>query len=253
MKLKDKVAIVTGAAMGIGSGIAKTFSREGALVVIADINESVSQNTLKDIRLNSKNSIFIRTDVKKSDDIQGMIKETIKTFGKLDILVNNVGYFISKNVEDTSEEEWDFIQNTNLKSTFLCCKYVIPYLRTTKGNIINISSMVGVQGMFNSAAYSATKAGQIALTKGMAIDFGPIGIRVNAICPAYISTPLAEDWWNQIKDGKILKKQTIERIPVKRFGTIEECGQAALFLASDDASYITGAVLSIDGGVTLGF
>ena len=182
-----------------------------------------------------------------------MINKVIQTFGRLDILVNNAGYHISKNVQETSEEEWEFIINTNLRSTFLCSKYALPHLRKVKGTIINISSMVGLVGQPNAGAYSATKGGQIAMTKNMAIDFAPDGVRVNVICPGWIQTPLVEDWFNQQKDPEAARKYIFGQHPLGRIGTIEECGQAAAFLASDEALFMTGSVITLDGGITLGY
>ena len=199
-------------------------------------------------------TIYVKTDVTSSESIRNMIDTTIKAFGKLDILVNNAGYHLSKNVEETSEQEWEFIQNTNLRSTFLCSKYAIPHLRKTRGNIINISSMVGLVGQPNAGAYSATKGGQIAMSKGMAIDFAPDGIRVNVICPGWIQTPLVEDWFSQQKDPEAARKYIFGQHPVGKIGTIEDCGKAALFLAcNDDSDFVTGITLNIDGGVTLGY
>ncbi len=144
MKLKDKVAIVTGSSKGIGEGIARVFSQEGAKVVVTCRTENEGRKMADELGAREGKAVFIKTDVKSSQEIQEMINTTIATFGKIDILVNNAGYHISKNVEETSEEEWEFIINTNLRSTFLCSKYAIPHLRKTKGNIINISSMVGL-------------------------------------------------------------------------------------------------------------
>ena len=253
MKLKDKVAIVTGSSKGIGEGIARVFSKEGAKVVVTCRTEEMGRKMAKELGAAKGNAVFIKADVTKSEDIQNMINKTIDTFGKLDILVNNAGYHLSKNVEETSEEEWTFIQNTNLRSTFLCSKYAIPNLKKTKGSIINISSMVGQVGQPNAAAYSATKGGQIAMTQNMAIDFAPDGIRVNVICPGWIQTPLVEDWFSQQKDSEAARKYIYGQHPLGRIGTIEECGYLAAFLASDEALFITGAVFDIDGGVTLGY
>lgn len=253
MKLKDKVAIVTGSSKGVGEGIARVFSQEGAKVVVVCRTEEAGKKMADELGASEGRAIFVQTDVKSSESIQNMINTTIETFGKLDILVNNAGYHISKNVEETSEEEWEFIINTNLRSTFLCSKYVIPYLRKTRGNIINISSMVGLVGQPNAGAYSATKGGQIAMSKGMAIDFAPDGIRVNVICPGWIQTPLVEDWFSQQKDPEASRKYIFGQHPLGRIGTIEECGKAALFLASGDAAFVTGITLNIDGGVTLGY
>ena len=253
MKLKDKVAIVTGSSKGIGEGIARVFSREGAKVVVICRTEDAGKKMADELGASEGRAIFIRTDVTKSEDIQAMIDTTIETFGTLDILVNNAGYHISKSVVETSEEEWEFIQNTNLRSTFLCSKYALPHLIKTKGTIINISSMVGLVGQPNAGAYSATKGGQIAMSKGMAIDFAPFGVRVNVICPGWIQTPLVEDWFSQQKDPAAARKYIYGQHPIGRIGTIEECGTVAAFLASDEASFMTGAVLAVDGGITLGY
>ena len=253
MKLKDKVAIVTGSSKGVGEGIARVFYREGAKVVVICRSEEAGEKMAEELGGAEGKALYVKTDVTKSEDVEKMINKTIDAFGQLDILVNNAGYHISKNVEETSMEEWQFIQNTNLRSTFMCSKYAIPHLRAAKGNIINISSMVGVVGQPNAGAYSATKGGQIAMTKGMAIDFAPDGIRVNVICPGWIQTPLVEDWFSQQKDPQAARKYIYGQHPLGRIGTIEECGTVAAFLASDEASFITGAVIAVDGGVTLGY
>jgi len=253
MKLKDKVAIVTGSSKGIGEGIARVFVKEGAKVVVVCRTEAAGQKMADELGAADGRAIFIRTDLTKTEEIKPMIDKTIETFGKLDILVNNAGYHLSKNVEVTTDEEWEFIQNTNLRSTFLCSKHAIAHLRKTKGNIINISSMVGVVGQPNAGAYSATKGGQIAMSKGMAIDFAPDGIRVNVICPGWIQTPLVEDWFGQQDDPEASRKYIYSQHPLGRIGTIEECGTVAAFLASDEASFVTGAVIAVDGGVTLGY
>ncbi len=253
MRLKDKVAIVTGASKGIGAGIARIFSKEGARVVVICRTEEAGRRMADELGAAEGRSIFIRTDITKIDDIRNMIDKTVEAFGKLDILVNNAGYHISKNAEETSEEEWDFIQNTNLKSTFLCSKYAIPELKKTKGCIINISSMVGQVGQPNAAAYSATKGGQIAMTRNMAIDYAPDGVRVNVICPGWIATPLVEDWFGQQNDPEAARAYIYGQHPLGRIGTIEECGHLAAFIASKEAGFITGSIFDIDGGVTLGY
>lgn len=253
MKLKDKVAIVTGSSKGIGEGIARVFSAEGAKVVVVCRNKEQGLSMAKQLGSDEGRAIYVKTDVTKSESIQDLINTTVKEFGKLDILVNNAGYHISKNIEQTSEEEWDFIQKTNLYSTFLCSKYAVPHLKKTQGNIIHISSMVGLVGQPNATAYSATKGGQIAMTKNMAIDLAKYHIRVNVICPGWIQTPLVDDWFSQQEDEEAAKKYIFGLHPLGRIGTIEECGKAALYLASDDSSFVTGITLNIDGGVTLGY
>lgn len=254
MVLKDKVAIITGGGRGIGKGIAEAFIKEDAMVIIADKNE---ENGLEEVnilnQIKPEGALFIKTDVTSSESIQNMIHTTIDHFGKIDILVNNAGYHISKSVEDTSEEEWDFIMNTNLKSTFLASKYAIPHLRPTQGCIINISSMVGIVGQNNAGAYAASKAGQLGLTKNMALDLATDKIRVNAICPGWIQTPLVEDWFSQQTDPQESKKYIFSIHPLGRIGTVEEVGKAAIFLASDQSAFITGTEIKIEGAITLGY
>jgi len=253
VKLKGRVAIVTGSSKGIGEGIARVFSREGAKVVVVCRTEDAGRRIAEELGSDDGRATYVQADVTRENDIGEMVRRTVETFGRIDILVNNAGYHISKNVEQTSLEEWEFIQNTNLRSTFLCSKYALPYLRKTKGSIINISSMVGVVGQPNAGAYSATKGGQIAMTKGMAIDFAPDGIRVNAICPGWIQTPLVEDWFSQQDDPEASRAYIHGQHPLGRIGTTEECGAVAAFLASDEASFVTGVALPVDGGVTLGY
>ena len=253
MKLKDKVAIITGSSKGIGEGIARVFSQEGAKVVVVCRNQSEGQKIASELGSAQDRALFVKTDVKSSESIRELINTTIEHFGRLDILVNNAGYHISKNAEETSEEEWEFIQNTNLRSTFLCCKYAIPHLRKTKGNIISISSMAGLIGQSRATAYLATKGGQIAMSKGMALDLAHDGIRVNVICPGWIQTPLVEDWFSQQKNPQVEREYVYKKHPLGRIGFIEECGKAALYLASDDAAFVTGITLNIDGGITLGY
>jgi NAD(P)-dependent dehydrogenase (short-subunit alcohol dehydrogenase family) len=253
MKLQGKVAIITGSSKGIGEGIARVFSAEGAKVVVVSRNEQEGLKMAHELGSEDGRAIYMKTDVTSSESIKELVRITVATFGRLDILVNNAGYHISKNVEETSEEEWEFIMNTNLRSTFLCSKYAIPHLRQTKGNIINISSMVGLVGQPNAGAYSATKGGQISMSKGMAIDFAKDGIRVNVICPGWIQTPLVEDWFSQQADPEGSRQYIYDQHPLGRIGTIEECGRAALYLASEDSAFVTGITLNIDGGVTLGY
>lgn len=253
MRLENRVAIVTGGSKGIGAGIAGVFCAEGAAVVIASRGREEGGRMAAALQAAQGRAWFVPTDVTDSASIQALIQATVERFGKLDILVNNAGYHLSKNVEQTSEEEWEFIINTNLRSTFLCSKYAIPHLRQTRGNIINISSMVGLVGQPNAGAYSASKGGQIAMTRGMALDFAADGIRVNALCPGWVQTPLVEDWFSQQEDPEASRKYIFGAHPLGRIGTVEECGKAAAYLASDDAAFVTGITLNLDGGITLGY
>jgi NAD(P)-dependent dehydrogenase (short-subunit alcohol dehydrogenase family) len=253
MRLKDKVAIITGSSKGIGEGCARVFAKEGAKVVITSRHEDEGQKMANRINNEGGIAIYIKVDVSNSKLVQNMINKTISEFGKLDILVNNAAYHISKNIEQTSEEEWDFIIDTNLKSVFLCSKYAMPHLRKTKGAIINMSSMVGLVGQSNAGAYSATKGGIIAMTKGMALDFAKGGIRVNCICPGWIETPLVADWFSQQEDEEKAREYIYSAHPLGRIGTIEECGKVALFLSTEDSSFMTGSIITVDGAVTLGY
>lgn len=250
MRLEGTVAVVTGGGKGIGFGIAEELAREGARVAIAEIDEPSGSKAAETIGNGAR---YFQTDVRDTVSVQQMIADVIGEFGKIDTLVNNAGYHISKTVEETSEEEWDFIINTNLRSVFLCSKYALPHLKKTKGSIINISSMVGLVGQSNAGAYSATKGGIIAMSKGMALDFAGDGVTVNVICPGWIQTPLVEDWFSQQKDPKGAREYIYSRHPLGRIGTVEECGRAAVYLASKDAEFVTGTTINVEGGITLGY
>jgi NAD(P)-dependent dehydrogenase (short-subunit alcohol dehydrogenase family) len=253
MSLEGKVALVTGAAKGIGKGCAQVLSKHGARIAVVDIDAVAGPQTAEEVEASGGRAAFLRADVSKANDVQEMFTRLIELFGRLDVLINNAGYHISKNVEDTSEQEWDYILNTNLKSVFLCSKYAIPHLRETRGSIINMSSMVGLVGQRNAGAYSATKGGIIAMTRGMALDFAKDGIRVNCICPGWVETPLVEDWFGQQADPRAAKTYIYGRHPLGRIATPEEVGEAAVFLCSEQSSFVTGVALPLDGGVTLGY
>jgi len=253
MKLKDKVAIVTGSSKGIGEGIAQVFSTEGAKAVVVCRNEKEGTSMAKQLGSDEGRAVYIKTDVTSSESIRNLIDRTVEIFGRIDILVNNAGYHLSKSIEQTSEDEWDFIQKTNLYSTFLCSKYALPHLKKTKGNIIHISSMVGLVGQANAAAYAASKGGQIALARNMAIDLAKYRIRVNVICPGWIQSPLVDDWFGQQEDEDASREYIFSNHPLGRIGTIEDCGKAALYLASSDSDFVTGITLNLDGGITLGY
>jgi len=253
MQLSGKVAIVTGGAKGIGKGCALVLARAGASVAVADLDEAAGRAVAAEIEGLGARSLFVRSDVGESADVQALIEKVVAHFSGLDILINNAGYHISKSVEHTSEEEWDYILRNNLKSVFLCSKYAIPHLRQRKGSIVNMSSMVGLVGQSNAGAYSATKGGIVAMTKGMALDLASDGIRVNCICPGWVSTPLVEDWFGQQPDPEAARKYIFGVHPLGRIATPEEIGAVALFLASDAAGFVTGVAVPVDGALTLGY
>jgi NAD(P)-dependent dehydrogenase (short-subunit alcohol dehydrogenase family) len=253
MDLKGKVAIVTGAAKGIGKGCAMVLAQAGASVAIADLDEAAGRALADELTSAGSAALAVKCDVSNSGDVRALIESVVAHFGGLDILVNNAGYHISKNIEVTSEQEWDYILRNNLKSVFLCSKYAIPHLRERRGCIVNMSSMVGLVGQTNAGAYSASKGGIIAMTKGMALDFAKDGIRVNCICPGWVQTPLVEDWFGQQPDPDAARKYIYGVHPLGRIATPEEVGRAALFLASDAAAFVTGVALPVDGALTLGY
>lgn len=254
MKLQGKVAIVTGSSKGIGAGVAKVFSEEGAKVVVVARNEQEGSAMAERLGAKEGRAVFVRTDVSDPESVRNLIEATVKEFGKIDILVNNAGFHNSKGIEAITDEEFDYILKTNLYSTYYCSKYALPYLKETKGCIIHMSSMVGLVGQGNACAYAATKGGQIAMAKNMALDLAPYGIRVNVICPGWIDTPLVDEWFLRQEDEQAARKYIYGAHPAGRIGTSEECGKAALFLACpEDSAFITGITLNLDGGITLGY
>jgi len=245
MRLKGKVAIVTGGGLGIGRAIAATFVREGARVVVADLNEGAGRETVGTIQASGGKVCFVRTDVSKVKDTQHMIDVTLATYGRLDILVNNAGVYTRGDVVSTSLEAWNRLLSVNLTGVFLCCKAAIPALRQGGGGaIINISSSVGWQyAAPGIAAYAASKFGVTGLTKAMACDHLPENIRVNCICPGPTDTPLIRGSRTSQELQAFMEAQ-----PIGRLGSPEEIAAAALFLASDEASFVTGVALPVDGG-----
>lgn len=251
MRLKDKVAIVTGGAMGIGKGIVTVFAREGARVVIADVNETAGRETEKELRDQSFDVFFIRCDVSKEEDVKTMIQETIKRYGALHILVNNAGIGVYKSIAEATREDFERCLAVNLIGPFLCTKYAIPHLKASGGgSIINIASVHAVQNVGGTAPYAASKGGLAALTRAAAIDLARDNIRINAICPGWIDTPLVRGIFASSPDPEGMRRRVERRQLLGRLGTPEDVGYAALFLASEEASYITGTLLFVDAGMT---
>jgi len=249
MKLKDKVAIVTGAAKGIGWGIAKVFVDEGAKVVVVDWDDNEGPKTAEELNKKGE-AFFVKCDVSNEDDVKAMIQKTIDTFGRIDVLVNNAGVGVYKSVLDTSSAEWDHCLGVNLKGQFLTAKYAIPHMQKAgKGAIVNISSVHSFATVNGVAPYCASKGGITALTRNMAIDYGP-AIRVNSIAPGWVLTPLIQSIFDSYPDPAAQRKSTEDHQVMKRIGRPEDIGQAAAFLASDEASFITGTQLYVDGGLT---
>ena len=251
MRLRNKVALITGGTSGIGEATALLFACEGAKVAISGRNEERGNAVADLILKGGGQAIFIQTDVSKADDCRRAVDESVRAFGRLDILFNNAGIFFAHTALDCSEEEWDLQIDVNLKGTFLMSKFALPgMIAQGSGVIINNSSGWGLVGGDAAVAYCASKGGVVLLTKAMAIDHGRQGIRVNCICPGDVDTPmLPEDArlrglnWEKYLAGCANR-------PMGRIGTPDEIAKAALFLASDDSSFMTGAALVVDGGGT---
>lgn len=251
MRLAGKVAIITGAGAGIGRATALFFAKEGAEVVVADCDPEKGAKSVRLIKENGGVAIFVQVDVSKAANVKNMVKTTVETYGKLDILINNAGIYAQANVVEVAEEEWDRILDVNLKGVFLCSKYSIPeMIKGGGGSIVNIGSEAGIVGIKNQAAYNVSKSGVIALTKSMAIDFAAHNIRVNCVCPGTTETPLVEAALERAPDPAAARRAVEEVRPANRLGRPEEIAAGILYLASDESPYATGSILSIDGGYT---
>jgi NAD(P)-dependent dehydrogenase (short-subunit alcohol dehydrogenase family) len=247
-RLKGKVAVITGGGGGIGQGIALRFGQEGAKVVAVDILGHHAEETAQKIRAGGREALGLQGDVSKAPAVESLVMQSLAAFGRIDILVNNAGIGGSKTCLDTTEEEWDRMLAINLKSVFLFCKRVIPEMtKIGKGKIINIASLYGISGSFHTAAYCASKAGIINLTRQLAVDYSPHHIYVNAISPGLIETEMTR--------AKLESPETLNYllnfIPLGRHGTPSDIAGAALFLASEDSDFVTGHNLVVDGGESI--
>jgi len=248
VNFKDKIVIVTGAAVGIGKATAIAFAEKGAKVVVADIDIKKGKQTSS---LIGGNAFFIEVNVADSESVNNMVKEVTKRFGRIDILVNNAGIYYQGDVIETTEEEWDRVMAVNLKGMYLCCHYAIPVmLKGNGGIVINVASEAGLVGIAGQTAYNVSKAGVISLTKSMAVDFARKGVRVNAVCPGTTETPLVKNALEKSEDPEKARRKLEECRPLNRLGRPEEIAAAILAMASDNLGYATGSVLSIDGGYT---
>jgi len=244
MKLDGKVAIITGSGQGIGRTISLVFAREGAKIVLNDVNINTLAKTAEEIRSLGREVLPIRADVSNGNDAKEMVNKSIKKFGRIDILVNNAGIMRNAPIEQLSEDDWDAVMNVNLKGVFLCSKYVgQQMIKQKSGVLINIASIAGLNPQIHAGAYSVSKAGVISLTELLAMEWATHSIRVNAICPGPTKTTLFDSCWSGER-----REARKKAIPIGRFGEPEDIAKAALFLASDDASYLTGHTLVVDGG-----
>ncbi len=249
MRLKSKVAIVTGAGSGIGEATALAFAKEGARVTVADVVDSAGNETVEQIRAAGGDAIYVHTDVTSASDIQGMVSATISNYGKLDVLFNNAGIAMRLAVADLPEEDWDRCIDINLKGAYLGSKYAIPAMMVNDGgSIINTASIYGIVGGPNRAAYVASKGGIVNLTRGMALDYADSNIRVNCICPGYTDTPIIQN----IVETPTKYQALVEQHPMGRLAKPLDIAYGALYLASDESAFVTGIALPIDGGYTAG-
>lgn len=251
MRLKDRVAIVTGVASGIGKETAILFAAEGAKVAGADINAADGERAMQTIRERGGDAIFVQTDVTQSDQVRAFVDQAVAAYGGIDILFSNVGVVVGNALTDVSEEEWDQVMAVNLKSMFLCCKYAIPHMQQRgRGSIILTSSANGLMAEPCLASYCATKAAIIGLTRSIATDYGKYNIRCNCVCPTYTRTPLVENWIDSGIDPNLSWEKVNSLHALNRIAEVEEVARAVLFLASDESSIVTGSAMVIDGGLT---
>jgi len=249
--MNGKVAIVTGGASGIGKGIAKVLLREGCNVIIADWNEQLGEQTIRELSVNQEQIGFIQTDVSKEADIQNVIDRTLKRWGTIDILVNNVGTHYHSDIEDVTIEAWDKVLNTDLRGHFLFIQKVLPHMKVNRsGSIVNIASIHALQTLKQFSVYAAVKGGVVAMSKGMALECAPYGIRVNTVLPGMTRNSGIEEWQKQSspEQREINEREMANNIPLGRIAEAVEIGEAVAFLASSRASFITGSSLVVDGG-----
>ena len=244
MRLKDRVAIVTGAARGIGRAVAWIFVREGAKVVLVDLEKAGLEALQEEVRKRGGEALAVPCDVSKVSEVKEMVEKVLRIFSRIDILVNNAGIIRRGTIESVTEEDWDRVIAVNLKGPFICSKAVVDVMkRQGYGKIVNVSSIAGKMGDITSApGYGPSKAGLDALTKTLARQLAPYGIHVNGVAPHAIETEMSAEWSPE------KRKSIVEAIPLKRLGKPEDVAEAVLFLASDAAAFITGEILDVNGG-----
>jgi NAD(P)-dependent dehydrogenase (short-subunit alcohol dehydrogenase family) len=254
MRLEDKVTIITGGASGMGRVAAGLFAREGARLVLADVSEEAVESAAADVRAAGGQATAVVADVSREDDARRMVDHAVATFGRVDVLYNNAGIMpaADHSVIDTDVQTWDAVMAVNVRGVFLGCKYAIPRMVDQgAGSIINIASFVAILGCsVPQDAYTASKGAVLSLTRSLAVQFGPHGVRSNAICPGPVETPLLMDWLVKDEEAKRIR---LARNPTGRFGKPEEIVWMAVYLASDESRWTNGASLVVDGGITVNY
>ena len=249
-RLAGKVALITGGGTGIGRGTALAFAREGAKVAVAGRRMEKLQEVVNEIKASGGDAIAVPCDVSRAVDAQNAIRKTVETFGRLDVLVNNAGVLSVSTIEEIPEDEWDRLIDANLKGPFLMCRAALPEFRKAGGGaIVNVGSVLGLVAMKKRAAYCASKGGVTLLTKAIAIDHGHENIRANCICPSIVETELVSQLFNT-PDGDRVKRERLATIPLGRMGRPADIAELAVYLASDESSWLTGAAIPLDGGLT---
>lgn len=250
MRLKGKVAIVTGGGAGLGKAVAVRYAAEGARVVVSEINSADGESTVEDIRRAGGAAVFVRTDTSCEADVESMISTAVREFGEIDILYNNAGVLFHKKearAHELTNEIWDRTISVNLKGYWLCSKYAIPsILRKGRGSIIHVASPTGLFGFAKLTAYCTSKGGVFALMRAMAVDYAPDNIRVNAIVPGTMDTPMNAEF---LTDPQV-RAELIAKAPLARLGAADDVSGLAVFLASDESAYCTGGIYTVDGGQT---
>lgn len=253
-RLQDKVSIITGGASGMGRVAARMFAAEGAKVVVADVTEPAAQSVVDEVTAAGGQAVAVAADVSKEADAKRMVDAAVEAFGRVDVLYNNAGIMpeADHSVIDTSVEDWDRVMAVNVRGVFLGCKYAIPRMvEQGSGSVINIASFVALIGCSNPQdAYTASKGAVLSLTRSLAVQFAPQGVRSNAICPGPVETPLLMDWLVKDEEAKRIR---LARNPTGRFGKPEEIVHMAIYLASDESKWTNGAALVVDGGITVNY
>ena len=250
-RLAGKVALITGGGTGIGRAIALAFAREGASVAVAGRRLEKLREVIREIEQGGGKGLAMECDVSQSKEVERAVRGTTERFGRLNVLVNNAGALSATTVEGISEEEWDRLMAVNMKGPFLMSRAVLPEFRKAGGGaIVNIGSVLGLVAVKDRAAYCASKGGVTMLTKAMALDHAHENIRVNCICPSIVETELVKGVFNQTEQGQAMRKARIATIPLGRIGRPEDVAELAVFLASEESSWLTGAAIPLDGGLT---
>jgi NAD(P)-dependent dehydrogenase (short-subunit alcohol dehydrogenase family) len=250
---EGRVAIVTGAANGIGYATAAQFAAAGANVALVDVSRSEVEAAATQIGATRRRAIALTADVSSREQVQAAVDECVNTFGGIDVVVNNAGIHFARPVDGYTDEEWDRILGVNLKGAFHMVRSSLPALRRSKGSIVSVSSMAGLVGQARGAAYVASKGALVAMTKALALELGPDGIRVNCVCPAGVDTPLMRNWAATLPDPEAVLRGQAAMHLLNRMATPDEIASTILFLASPAAAFMTGVALPVEGGATLGY